>query len=54
MTTQSRAHNAMQCRIVMYKDPKVRFEPATLYSTHKSPNHYTTAVVAAAITLPLS
>ena len=27
---------------------KARFEPATFCSTHKSPNHYTTAVVAAA------
>ena len=27
---------------------KARFEPATFCSTHKRPNHYTTAVVAAA------
>ena len=27
---------------------KARFEPATFCSTHKSPNHYTTAVAAAA------
>ena len=27
---------------------KARFKPVTFCSTHKSPNHYTTAVVAAA------
>ena len=27
---------------------EARFKPATFCSTHKSPNHYTTAVVAAA------
>ena len=27
---------------------EARFEPTTFCSTHKSPNHYTTAVVAAA------
>ena len=41
--------NLEKCRQVKKKSKyKARFEPATFCSTHKSPNHYITAVVPAA------